>query len=465
MDVLIIKPEFKNEIALIPPLGLCSIAATVREKGYSVEMRDYCLFPTSDDQIIKEIGYREPRVIGIGSTTPSVSEACRLAKLIKSFYPDVHLCAGGVHASNLPGEMLNSGFDSVCIGEAEHSFAVLVKAVIRGFDIDSVTGVVTARSDLGQVQGQWQHIQDLDALPTPAYDLLPMEAYFRRGKTYGVMTRSSRTMPILSTRGCPAACTFCHSVTGKQVRFRSPRKVVEEIETWVQQYGIREIQFLDDNFTLMKSYALDICREIQDRKLNIRFWFPNGVREDNLDDELLIALKQAGCYALFFGLESGSQRVLDLMKKNKRPDKMQEKVMLCKRYGFKIAAAFLFGTPGETLSEMQETIRFACSLPLDSVNFLVVNPYPGTEIRTIAEEMGYLKHSEWDVYDATITPLEPAIETPDFSASDLRRIQKQAYRQFYLRPRVILKSLPNMLKWEKFRKYVSYINKYVLTRF
>ena len=461
LDVLLIKPDFRNEIALMPPLGLCSIAAVLKKNGYSVAIKDYALEPASDYQLADDIRQLSPAIIGISATTPSVNPGKRLAKLIKKSWPDIHICAGGTHASNRPWEMLDGGFDSVCIGEGEYSFLRLTEAVLKKHPIDNLPGIITQSTRNAPIKSQWQHVENLDELPVPSFDLLPIEEYFKRKRTYGVITRSSRVLPILTTRGCPSKCTFCHSVTGNRIRYRSPQNVVDEIELYVQQYKVKEIQILDDNFAFNREHAISICREIQERNLGIQFWFPTGIREDNIDDQLLIELRRAGCYALSFGLESGSQKVLDLMKKNKRVAEMREKVLLAKKHGFKVTAGFLFGTPGETLADMAETIKFACSLPLDSLNFQVVSPYPGTEVREIAERNGYLKHSDWEKYDTTWAPLESAIETEDFTVADLRRIQSRAYRQYYLRPGMILKSLPNMLSWEKLKKYASYYRKYI----
>jgi anaerobic magnesium-protoporphyrin IX monomethyl ester cyclase len=461
LDVLLIKPDFRNEIALMPPLGLCSLAAVLRENGLSVAIKDYALQPASDRRMASDINEFSPAVIGITATTPSIHSAISLARFIKEQNPDIHLCAGGVHASNRPEEMLQSGFESVCIGEAEYSFLELTKAIIKKKSVEDIPGVITKNTNKAVINSQWQHVEDLDKLPFPAIDLLPVDEYFRRKRTYGVITRSPRVLPILTTRGCPSRCTFCHSVTGNRIRYRSSQNVVDEIEINVQKYKIREIQILDDNFAFNREHAISICREIRKRNLNIQFWFPTGIREDNLDEEMLIELRQTGCYALSFGLESGSQKVLGLMRKNKTVAEMKEKVLLAKKHGFKVTAGFLFGTPGETLADMEQTIEFACSLPLDSLNFQIVSPYPGTEVREIAERNGYLIHSDWEKYDTTWAPLESAIETEDFTVADLRRVQSRAYRRYYLRPSMILKSLPNMLSWEKFKKYVSYSRKYI----
>jgi anaerobic magnesium-protoporphyrin IX monomethyl ester cyclase len=176
--------------------------------------------------------------------------------------------------------------------------------------------------------------------------------------------------------------------------------------------------------------------------LNISFRFPNGVREDFLDGDILTALKSVGCYHLDFGIESGSQKVLDIMKKGKRVGDIANKVRLCHKKGFKLTATFLFGTPGETLDDMEETIRFATTLPLDSATFGIVIPFPGTELRKEAIKKGYLVKRNYEYYNPTRPDFLPLIETPEWSSSDIIQIIKKANRVFFLRPKQILKSFP-----------------------
>jgi len=177
---------------------------------------------------------------------------------------------------------------------------------------------------------------------------------------------------------------------------------------------------------------------------------------DFLDEDILLALKSVGCYHLDFGIESGSQKVLNLMKKGKKIEKIAEKVYLSRKNGFKLSASFLFGTPGETLSDMEETIRFAASLPLDSASFGIMIPFPGTELRKEVMEKKYLVHSNYEYYNPGVENFKPPIETPEWTAADLLNMMRKANRAFFFRPKQILKLLPTMvLNPVNLKRYMS----------
>jgi anaerobic magnesium-protoporphyrin IX monomethyl ester cyclase len=284
---------------------------------------------------------------------------------------------------------------------------------------------------------------------------MAVETYFEMGNKFGVLQRRSRSLPIIASRGCPSDCTFCLRFLGRRFRVRSAENIVGEL-TWLKQrFGVTEFNFLDDNFTLHKIRVMEVCDLIHKRDLKITFRFPNGVREDFLDEDIMNALKSVGCYHLDFGIESGSQRVLDLMKKGKKVEEIAEKVHLSKKHGFKISASFLFGTPGETIEEMEETIRFAAALPLDSASFGIVTPFPGTELRKEAMEKGFLVHSDYEYYNIGLVNSRPPIVTPQWSAEELLSMIKKANRAFFFRPGRMVRLLPTMLNPTSFKRYVS----------
>ena len=293
---------------------------------------------------------------------------------------------------------------------------------------------------------------------------MPIGLYLNKGKAFGVLQKSTRNLPIMASRGCPSHCTFCQRFMGSEFRIRSAENIFEELVHWKQIYQVREFSFLDDNFTFDKKTVMALCERIIKNDLKILFSFPNGVREDFLDEEILDALKSAGCYHLDFGIESGSQKVLNLIKKGKTLNRIAEKVRLCHKKGFKLSASFLFGFPGETLADMKETIKFAISLPLDTATFGIVIPFPGTEIRQEAIQGGYLIERSYEYYNPTRADFLPLMQTPDWTAHDLQQMTMQAQRSFYMRPLRILRSLPLLCRISNVKAALRLLKKYSLNQ-
>lgn len=463
VDVLLIKPDF-YDIAVMPPLGLGYLASALAAKGFTSKIHDNTLFEYNDTQITDLIKETAPRVVGLYAATPMIRRALEIASLAKKINPAIMVALGGPHPSCTVEETLSSdAVDVVVIGEGEVTFPEIMECLKNGnTDFTSIKGcafkdphkkiIITPRRDLAL---------KLDELPFPDLDNMPVDLYFKKGTNFGILQKHSRSLPIIASRGCPSTCTFCQRFLGKAFRIRSAENIVDELSYRKRKMGITEFNFLDDNFTIHKKRVIEVCDLIHKRDLKITFRFPNGVREDFLDEEILLALKSVGCYHLDFGIESGSQKVLDLMKKGKTIEKITEKVYLCKKNGFKLSSSFLFGTPGETLEDMEETIRFATSLPLDSASFGIIIPFPGTELRKEVIEKGYLVHNEYEFYNPNLDNFRPPIETPEWSSADILRIQKKANRAFFFRPKQILRLVPTMINPVNIKRYIHYFYKVV----
>lgn len=460
--VLLIKPDYIHDIANIPPVGLCYIASLLETKGIDVSILDNTLESLDVHEIKKILNRKQPTLVGISCSTPMLYRAHELAELVKNVNPEIHVCMGGPHPTALPAETLSNPFvDSVCIGEGEYTTLELYKSLNEtNNDLSNVKGIVYKDMN-GKINFNEPRtpIQNLDDLPFPAFHLLDVEKYFMQKNLYGINTIHARNLPIMTSRGCPSRCTFCQRFMGTRFRYRSAKNVVDEIEHLLNTYKIEEIHFIDDNFTLIKDRTIEICDEIISRRLNISFKFPNGVRADRIDRKLLLKLKEAGCYALDFGIESGSQRVLDMMKKGIKIEEIRETVRLSKEIGFNVTASFIFGTPRETLDDMGETINFAKSLSLNYADFGIAVPYPGTELYEEAMRNNCIKHFDYDKYVPTLGVGVPALETEQWTADDLLEMQRRAYRKFYFRVEYILSSLPNLLQRNKFKKYFKFFKK------
>jgi radical SAM superfamily enzyme YgiQ (UPF0313 family) len=387
-----------------------------------------------------------------------IKRAMEMAALVKKTNPGTLIVLGGPHPSFAPEETLEPpDVDAVVIGEGEETFPRIVERFLGGSrDFSGIKGSAF-KDPAGEIfiNPPGEMIKDLDSIPFPSIDIMAVETYFNEGSKYGVLQRRSRSLPIIASRGCPSDCTFCVRFLGRRFRVRGAENIVDELAWLKEGFGVKEFNFLDDNFTLHKKRVMEVCDLIHRRGLDITFRFPNGVREDFLDGDILRVLKSVGCYHLDFGIESGSQRVLNLMKKGKKIEEIAEKVYLCKEHGFKVSASFLFGTPGETLEDMEKTIRFAAALPLDSASFGIVIPFPGTELRKEAIEKGLLLHSDYEYYNIGLVHSRPPIETPEWSAEDLISILKKANRSFFLSPGRVMRLLPTMLNPVSLKRYMS----------
>jgi radical SAM superfamily enzyme YgiQ (UPF0313 family) len=263
---------------------------------------------------------------------------------------------------------------------------------------------------------------------------------------HAAFMRNFPLAPMMVSRGCPFDCTFCASfiTKGRQVRYRTVDNAIGEIKLLIEQYGIKEIQFIDDNFTLRRSYVKKFCQRILDEGLKFDWCCPNGVRLDTLRPDMLELMKEAGCYSLSVGIESGSQRVLDFTKRDTPLKMIEEKVDLITDSGIEAVGFFILGFPTETVAEIQQTIDFALSLNLERANFMNYHPFPGTE------SWHYLRHAgemnRVNPYSQSFA--EVAYIPTGMTRSKLKSFQRQAFLRFYLRPTYLWGLIKRIKNWE-----------------
>jgi radical SAM superfamily enzyme YgiQ (UPF0313 family) len=280
-------------------------------------------------------------------------------------------------------------------------------------------------------------IADINSLPPPAWDLINPQEY--PPAQHGAFFNQFPIAPIVTTRGCPFACGFCTApiLSGRQMRKRSADSVMEEIELLYHKFGIREIHIVDDNFTLDKAHAVSILKKIIDSKLPISLAFPNGLRINTLDDELLDLMKAAHTYIISVGIESGSDKTLKRMGKQLKVALIREKVELIKQKGIDLAAFFILGFPDETAEDMEESIKFSLELPLLRANYFTFLPLPMTPVTLKLIETGEIGKMDVDGLIFQKVPYAPKGVTRE----QLRSIQRSAFRRFYLRPGIMLRNI------------------------
>ena len=278
--------------------------------------------------------------------------------------------------------------------------------------------------------GPREFIQDLDSLPFPAYDLMPLEKYT-------VLGHRLEHFPMITSRGCPFGCRYCSSslFLGRKFRARSPKNVVDEIEWLVGDFKAKYIAFSDDTFTLSKRRVIEICDEIIKRNLDIK-WSCSS-RVDTISKELLEKMKDAGCSAIYYGVESASQRVLNYYKKRINLERVKEAVKLTKKAGIEVICSFIIGSPYETKEDMKATLKFALKLNPDYAQFSILTPYPGTDIYREAKEKNLLLTENFDNYTAG----KPVIKNFYLSPEEIKKFLRFCYLRFYLRPGFIIREI------------------------
>jgi anaerobic magnesium-protoporphyrin IX monomethyl ester cyclase len=349
---------------------------------------------------------------------------------------------------------LSTTLDFLLRGEGDITFPQFLNCLNHGHkDMEKVTGLVWKQADKVIENAPHEFVKNLNALPLPAWELIQPQTY--PPAQHGAFFKKFPIAPIVTTRGCPYACKFCSApiLSGRRVRFHDPEKIINEIRLLHAQYGIREIHIIDDNFTINRSHADAVLTKIVEAKLGISIAFPNGIRVETVDKELLNLMKRAGAYLISLGIESGSDRILQLMNKKLKVAATEEKVNLIHNAGLDIAGFFVIGFPGDTREDIEKTIRFSVKLPLIRANYFDFLPLPGTPIYNELEQNGELAKIDWKHFHFMTAPYAPAGMTRE----ELRKLQRTAFIRFYLRPGILVR---NILQIRSFRHF-----KYLLRRF
>lgn len=412
-----------REKMIWPQTSLAYLAAMV-PAGWTVRIIDAIAEQMTMEQFLAEVGRENPRVYVsylIGSTFDSDALGVREAKRAGAV-----TVAVGTHVSAVPSNTLElvPELDYVIRHEPELTFAEILGRVQQGQGPEGLAGAAY-RTEGGQivVGPDRPLVRKLDDLPIPKQHLLPLDKY--RMPFLG-----RRYTWVLTNRGCPYSCTYCFEgvVWGKSVRYRSAESIYRELE-YLAEHDVHNVLFLADLFTFDRDGVLRLCDLIIQRGLKIR-WTCNS-RVDTIDEQMMVRMKRAGCWLIAFGIESGSQAILDNVNKDARVEDARQTIRLCHRHGLKTWGYFIIGLPGETRQTVRETIDFAKSVPLDIALFHVAMPYAGTEFYFQAVANGWLNTSQWKHFDMNDSAV---VQYDDFSAAEILQATKQAFREFYFRP-------------------------------
>lgn len=430
-----------------PPLGPLYIASVLEREGHQVSVLDAWALEHSLAQVYEYLKNGRWDVVGITTLTSSGPFAYKLGKHIKQNYPDTKVVLGNIHASVYYKFFLEQECaDVVVIGEGEVITRNLLRAWESGRPLKEVPGIAFKDGDRVIYTGPGPIAQNLDELPLPARHLVPMGLYQNR---HFVSATDGAYVHMMTTRGCPYGCTFCVVNAKRQYRIRNPLSVVDEMEMLVRDHGATFIEFFDPLFTVDKKNVMDICDEMARRRLPVEWQCTAHVQTVN--EELLRAMKRAGCRNVAYGIETASSDLLAAVKKGSTPQKVRSAIDMTRRAGLNPHGLFMLGLPGETKEQSLQTIELALSLPIDFAQFSILIPYPGSEIYDKLVAAGKLdqegdpeeKVKNWKRFSAYLsyTELEPIYVPPGRTGQELKDLQKMAIREFYLRPRQILKEI------------------------
>ena len=465
LRILLVKPVRPIEVVLncIPPLGLGYLATALRAQGFSeVDILDCVKEELSHSAFKKRVKKHNPEVVGFQVFSQDLLSLEKSLAIVKDLNPKIVTIAGGPHPSGLPEEMLKKfkNLDFVFCGEAEIGLPMLLKSLPNKQGFSKIPGLGW-RNKKGKIIINPQiFVKDLDSLGFPAWDLLQPQTY--PNAPQGIIFKNLPIAPIMATRGCPFSCTFCAgwTISGKKIRRRSVNHVLKEIEFLYKKYGVREIHFLDDNFTLNRDYVEDFCHQLLKKDFKISWCCPNGVRLDTLNKRLLKLMKKAGCYYVSVGIESGSDRILGLMKKGTTTQKIKKMAKMVNKAGMTINGFFILGYPGETKTEILQTISFAKRLGLTRAAFYNYLPLPRTESYSKLLESGELKEEDigWSQIFQAYVPYTPM----GISQKELKGLQRRAHLEFYLRPIILWRLIREIRTFQQLEYILRRAKAYML---
>ncbi len=456
MKVMLVNPPFDEALAVggtksmkyvlntIAPLGLAYLAAAARDAGHDVSLID-CSLGMNLKELCARAAELRPDVIGVTCTTPSWLAARDAAQALREAAPDARLVIGGAHVTAAPIETMQRGvFDVGVIGEGEETFLELLAAwdSDRNADLSNIAGIALPGEGEPFLTPRRDMIEDLDAIPFPARDLLPPLS------DYHPTPASYQRLPLgvlMTSRGCPARCTFCdRAIFGSSFRARSVDNVMGEVEELIEKHGAREIRFFDDTFTLRQKRAFEICERMA--RLPRRVPWTCLTRVTSVTPELLKAMREAGCWQVLYGLESGNDCILKALKKGTTVEQNRQAVRWAQEAGLGVRGDFIVGTPTETEETFENTVRFALEMNLDYAHFNKFVPFPGTELYEELVAQGY----EFDFERACSILDHSALlyVPPAFTPERYREVLDDAFRRFYLRPSYMLRRLTQIRTWD-----------------
>lgn len=426
----------------VEPLGLEYLASSLKSNNIGVTLIDATIEGLSEEKFVSTLRKIDPDVIGISMTTMGLLQDLKGLSLAKKACPDAKIVVGGPHPSAVPIELMNSvkDIDFAVIGEGEITLVEVIKSLENSEDLKNINGIAFKENGNIKLTQSREQIKNLDSIPFPSREFIDFKKVvaglpFGRRKPFSIM---------MTSRGCPYKCIFCSkSVFGNKYRYRSVKDVMKEIE-YLISFGIKEIRFYDDIFTLNQKRIIELCEELITSNFDL-IWSCEG-RVDTVSRDLLEKIKKAGCYHISYGVESGSQKILDRAKKGINVSQTRGAFKITKEVGLEASAFFMFGLPGESKETLKETLSVIKDIQPDFISASPVWIPPETELFRIAKEEKLIENIDWCNFSGSkfspITIGSPSQYIPkDLTKEDLISFTRRFYFWYYLNPRRAYRSL------------------------
>ena len=465
MKILLINPPyikqiygaFKRAAPIHLPLGLAYIAAVLETNNFDVQVLDANAEMLSVREAALHAIKSGASIIGLTAATNTIKRVYKIASIVKSIAPERVVIVGGPHPSAVPERTLRecSAIDIIVVGEGEKIIVELVTILAKEEKLKNlmtVKGISFRFNNKIVSTPKQERIANLDELPFPARHLFPWKKY-TPGAMLDVGIKKGEFATIITSRGCPNKCTYCSSAHfwGITVRFRSVENIIKEVEHLVEKYRIKELEFVDDTFTASASRVKNFCELLLAKRIKIK-WIAYA-RVNTISKELLQIMKKAGCFRLNFGLESGSQDILNNIKKNITLEQVRNAIKLAKKEGFFVDTSFMIGLPGDTKETVKQTIKFAIELNPHSALFCITTPFPGTELYDEAIAKGWTSRiRSWD--DAGLH-MKTKFRTDALTSREIYQLYRHAELRFHLRLKYFLLLLNRLISHP--RELKSYI--------
>jgi len=438
--------------AVWAPISLATMGAILEKEGFQVKLSD-CIVENIDFKKLKDTMRQwRPQLVIINTATPSIESDLKVAAVAKSVDRRILTVAFGIHVTALPEETLKMAkdLDLVVRGEPEETVKEITVCLNRGGNFENIKGISFRKE--GQIIHREDRalMQNLDQLPFPAWHLADISRY--------TLPFINKPFLLVDTgRGCPYLCAFCSAATyyGHQVRLRSVKNLVDELAYMKEEFKVDEFLFWTESFTLNKDYAKAVCQEIIKRNLKISFVCNSRVT--GIDEELLGLLKKAGGWMIGYGVESGSQMILDRANKKTTLEEIRKAVKTAKEAGLEVTGHVIFGLPGETKETMAETLNFCLEIDLDFAQFYCAVPFPGSRFYQEALNNHWITDFSWPYFEQNFCVLN----YPQLSPQEIMNFRRKAFRKFYLRPKMMIKALRKINSWGGLKYFLSMIKDFI----
>ena len=432
----------------LPPLGLTILAAVLRENNFDVKILDAAVLGLSQEEAVNQILQERPKYVGTTAVTVSIYHGAKLNQMLKERNPQVVTLVGGPHITALPEDTLERfpQFDVCVVGEGERTIVELLNVLERGDDLDKVAGIVFRKDGHIVKTPMRPFIQNLDELPMDAWDLLPQfpHAYKSSVHKYGRFPTTS----LVTSRGCPGQCTFCDNSTfGRKVRGYSAQRMIATIKHLQEKYGIKDVMFNDDIFTALRKRLIEFCEGLIEEKLD--FTWGCYSRCDTVNPKILKLMKISGCWRIAYGIETGSQEILDVLRKKETLEQMENAARWTREAGIRAKGFFMIGNPLETEKTLERSVQFMKKLDLDDFHATYLSPMPGSEIYQRAQEYG-----EFDNDWKKLSGWYPVFVPYGVTKEVMEEYRTRMLWGFYLRPRTIFSYMRNIRHWSDLRKII-----------